>query len=204
MEPPFQEKSTTKRSPPRSKPKNSDLGQRQYLVPDEVKALIESAKQVGRHADRDSTLILICYRHALRVGELIALTWNQFSLDEGRFRVERMKKGNPSVHRLNIDEVNALTNLRQQNPNSEIVFVSERNGALTRRAVHTIIARAARIAGISFPVHTYMLRHSKGYQLGAKGVDTKAIQAYFGHRNIQHTVGYTADQVDKFDGFEED
>jgi type 1 fimbriae regulatory protein FimB/type 1 fimbriae regulatory protein FimE len=202
MEPP--DKSKTKSLPPRAQRKNSDPGKRKYLTPDEVKLLIESTKQVGRHADRDSTLILICYLHALRVGELITLRWDQLSLDEKRFRVERMKRGNPSVHRLNLDEVTALTTLRLQNPNSEIVFVSERNGALTCRAVHTIIARAAKIAGISFPVHTYMLRHSKGYQLGAKGVDTKAIQAYFGHRNIQHTVGYIPDQIDQFDGFEDD
>jgi type 1 fimbriae regulatory protein FimB/type 1 fimbriae regulatory protein FimE len=190
--------------PPRAQRKDRAAGSRRYLAPDEIKLLIEAAKQVGRHSDRDSTLILMCYRHALRVGELIALRWDQLSLEEGRFRVERIKNGNPSIHRLNDDEIAALLKLRKKNPHSEIVFFSERNGALTRRSVHSIIARAAKIAEIPFPVHTFMLRHSKGYQLGAKGVEIKAIQAYFGHRNIQHTVGYTAAQNDQFKGFEDD
>lgn len=204
MEPPSSEKSTRKKLTPPTKPKKSEYGARQYLTPDEIKQLIESAKTVGRHGHRDSTLILICYRHALRVGELIALRWEQISLEEQRIRIERMKKGNPSTHRLESDEVTALTSLREENPQSETVFVSERQGPLTRRAIHSIIARAAKVAKISFPVHPYMLRHAKGFQLGSKGVDTKAIQAYFGHRNIQHTAGYTPDQADQFDGFGEE
>src|SRR5208282_5490888 len=103
MEPP--DKSKIKSLPPRATRKNSDPGARKYLTPEEVILLIESTKQVGRHADRNSTLILICYRHALRVGELITLRWDQLSLEERCFCVERMKRGNPSVHRLILDEI---------------------------------------------------------------------------------------------------
>ncbi|MBP7864118.1 tyrosine-type recombinase/integrase, partial [bacterium] len=53
-------------------------------------------------------------------------------------------------------------------------------------------------------VHPHMLRHGKGYQLASKGIDTRAIQAYFGHKNIQHTVVYTKLDPSRFKGFGRD
>ena len=46
-----------------------------------------------------------------------------------------------------------------------------------------------------------MLRHACGYKLANDGRDTRAIQHYLGHKNIQHTVGYTALASDRFKGF---
>jgi integrase len=37
-----------------------------------------------------------------------------------------------------------------------------------------------------------MLRHACGFALADQGADTRLIQDYLGHRNIQHTVRYTA------------
>jgi type 1 fimbriae regulatory protein FimE len=67
------------------------------------------------------------------------------------------------------------------------VFVSERKAPLTTDAVRKIVSRAGREAGIEFPVHPHMLRHATGYKLANDGQDTRAIQHYLGHRNIQHT-----------------
>ena len=53
-------------------------------------------------------------------------------------------------------------------------------------------------------VHPHMLRHGKGYQLASEGVDTRAIQAYMGHKNIQHTVLYTQLNPKRFKGFGKD
>jgi type 1 fimbriae regulatory protein FimB/type 1 fimbriae regulatory protein FimE len=36
-----------------------------------------------------------------------------------------------------------------------------------------------------------MLRHACGFALANKGHDARALQAYLGHKNIQHTVRYT-------------
>jgi site-specific recombinase XerD len=47
-----------------------------------------------------------------------------------------------------------------------------------------------RTAGIEFPVHPHMLRHATGYKLANDGQDTRAIQHYLGHRNIQHTARF--------------
>ena len=54
-----------------------------------------------------------------------------------------------------------------------------------------MIERAGVEAKIPFPVHAHMLRHACGYALANKGVDTRTLQAYLGHRSIQSTVRYT-------------
>lgn len=166
--------------------------------------MIDAAKSVGRHGLRDALLILIAYRHALRVGELIDLKWEQFDLDSAKFHVNRLKNGDPSVHFLEGDEIRALRKLRRDYEASAFVFASERQGPLSINAVHKIVVRAGEIAGIEFPAHSHMLRHGKGYQLASRGVDTRAIQAYFGHKNIQHTARYTQLDPARFRGFGKD
>ena len=63
---------------------------------------------------------------------------------------------------------------------------------------------ASQEAGLPFPVHPHMLRHACGFYLANKGVDTRSIQHYLGHRNIQHTVRYTELAPHRFDGFWDD
>jgi type 1 fimbriae regulatory protein FimB/type 1 fimbriae regulatory protein FimE len=74
-------------------------------------------------------------------------------------------------------------------------------GPLTADAVRKIIGRAGREAGIEFPVHPHMLRHATGFKLANDGQDTRAIQHYLGHRNIQHTTRYTELASDRFKDF---
>ena len=161
---------------------NREKRSREYLTQDEVKQMIDSAKTAGRHGSRDALIILICSRHGLSVSELIDLRWEQFDLDNGLFHVNRLKNGTPSVHSLEGDEIRALRKLRREYENSAFVFSSERRGPLSVNAIHKIVVRAGQIAAIELSVHPHMLRHGKGYQLAAKGVDTRAIQAYLGHR----------------------
>ena len=84
------------------------------------------------------------------------------------------------------------------------VFCSERQAPLTTDAVRKIVGRAGREAGLPFPVHPHMLRHACGYKLAQEGQDTRAIQDYLGHRNIQHTVRYTQLSPDRFKDFWKD
>lgn len=183
---------------------NKEKRSREYLTQNEVKLMIDSAKTAGRHGSRDALLILICYRHALRVGELIDLKWDQLDLDNGLFHVNRLKNGTPSVHYLEGDEIRALRKLRRNYAESAFVFASERLGPLSVNAVHKIVVRAGQLAGVELSVHPHMLRHGKGYQLAGKGIDTRAIQAYLGHKNIQHTVTYTQLDPTRFKGFGKD
>jgi len=193
-----------KRPGPPPKRPNAEKRSREYLTPAEVKDMVDAAKIVGRHGLRDALLLLIMYRHALRAGELIDLKWEQLDLDTGKFHVNRLKNGDPSVHYLEGDEIRALRKLRREYEGSAFVFASERQGPLSINAVHKIVVRAGEVAGIELAVHAHMLRHGKGFQLASRGVDTRAIQAYFGHKNIQHTVRYTQLDARRFKGFGKD
>jgi len=183
---------------------NLEKRSREYLTVDEVNRMIQAAKGVGRHGNRDALLTLMTYRHALRVGEVTSLLWEQVDLDRGKLYVNRLKNGGPSVHYLGGDEIRALRKLLRDYPASSFVFSSERLGPLTESAVFKIIARAGTEANLKLTVHPHMLRHGKGYQLASEGADTRAIQAYFGHKNIQHTVRYTQLSSKRFKGFQTD
>ena len=71
------------------------------------------------------------------------------------------------------------------------MFTSERGAPLATVGFARMIERAGTEAKLGFEAHPHMLRHACGYALANKGHDTRAMQAYLGHRNIQHTVRYT-------------
>ena len=183
------------------KPKNKDVRTREYLTEKEVDQLMTAAKSLGRHGHRDATMILIAYRHGLRVSELISLRWDQVNLTQGLIHVNRVKNGTASTHPLRGPEIRALRRLQHTSP---YVFVTERKGPLTDSAVRKIITRAGKKAGFPFPAHPHMLRHGCGYKLANDGHDTRAIQHYLGHRNIQHTTIYTELASSRFNHFWKD
>ncbi|WP_218932247.1 tyrosine-type recombinase/integrase [Adhaeretor mobilis] len=177
---------------------------REYLTDKEVDRLIRAASKVGRHRHRDSSIILVAYRHGLRVSELVSLQWNVVELEQGRMHVSRLRDGLPSVHPIRGPEIRALRRLKRDYPGSPYVFVTERKGPLTASAVRKMIARAGEKANFGFRVHPHMLRHATGYKLANDGHDTRAIQQYLGHKNIQHTVRYTQLTAARFKDFWKD
>ena len=189
--------------PPKRIP-NAELRSREYLTPDEIESLMSAARKTGRHGHRDQTLILIGYRHGLRVSELVGLRWEQVDLKAGLLRVNRVKNGTPATHPLRGPELRALRKMAREYPDSPYVFSSERKGPLTGSSVRKIVARAGKKADIPFPVHPHMLRHACGYKLANDGQDTRAIQHYLGHKNIQHTVRYTELSANRFKDFWQD
>ena len=182
------------------RPKNIDVRSREHLTEDEVETLKMAAGNVGRHRHRDRTLILMMYRHGLRVSEAVDLRWDQVDFKAGSIHINRLKNGKPATHYLEGDEMRALRRLRREQSRNPFIFVTERGGPLTRSTVNKLVERAGRLAGIEFPVHPHMLRHACGFYLANKGVDTRTIQDYLGHRSIQHTVVYTALTPQKFKG----
>jgi type 1 fimbriae regulatory protein FimE len=180
---------------------NRERRTREHLTPQEVDKLIKAASRVGRYGHRDATLILIAFRHGLRVSELVALRWDQVDLEQGLLHVSRLKNGVASTHPLRGPELRALRRLRREYGTSPYVFTTERRGAMTDSSVRKIIARAGDEALLGFPVHPHMLRHACGFKLANEGHDTRAIQHYLGHRNIQHTVRYTELSANRFKRF---
>jgi type 1 fimbriae regulatory protein FimE len=100
---------------PRRRP-NAEVRSREYLTEPEVEKLIKAAGKLGRHGHRDSTLILLAYRHALRVSELVALRWDAVDLEQGFLHVARLKNGRPGTHPLAGREIRALRRLRRDQP----------------------------------------------------------------------------------------
>ena len=189
--------------PPRRRP-NRALRTREFLTPDEVERLLAAAGQRGRYGARDRTLLLLMYRHGLRVSEAVSLRWEQVDLKAGLLHVQRLKHGVPSTHPLRGPELRALRQLRRDWPDGAYLFVSERGGPMTSSNVRKLMASAALIARLPFPVHPHMLRHSTGYKLANDGHDTSSLQHYLGHKNIAHTVRYTELAPDRFKGFWKD
>jgi len=168
--------------------------------------MIAAARQAdGRLAERDALLIMIAYRHGLRASELAGLRWDQIDLKAGVFHVARRKNGSPSTHPLRGPELRALRSWkRQQDEMAPYVFPSLRGGPMTNRTIHYVVAKVGKAAGIGFPVHPHMLRHATGFYLANAGQDTRAIQLYLGHKNIQHTVRYTELSPQRFKNFWKD
>jgi integrase len=174
---------------------------RQYLLPKEVELLMAHARKHSRYGHRDSTAILIAYRHGLRASELVGLEWHQIELDQGRLHVRRAKNGVPSVHPLRGDEIRALRRLKRESPQSAFVFLTERGGPMSPVGFHHLIQRLGKAAGMPFVIHPHMLRHACGFALANAGHDTRALQHWLGHKNISNTTIYTAMSPDRFKDF---
>jgi len=70
---------------------------RKYLTAREIEKLMDYARKHSRYGHRDSTMVLVTYRHGLRASEVCDLQWHQVELDQGRMHVRRAKNGTPSV-----------------------------------------------------------------------------------------------------------
>src|SRR5262249_47608567 len=175
--------------PPRRR-KNAELRTREYLTETEVERLMKAAK-ANRYGVRDATMILMAFRHGLRAAELVDLRWEQVELGRNAaLHVRRVKQGVPSVHPLQGNEMRALRELKRST-DSLFVFTSERGAPFTTAGFAKMVERAGIAAKLGFKCHPHMLRHACGYALANKGHDTRALQAYLGHKNIQHTVRYS-------------
>src|SRR6516165_8930278 len=168
---------------------NSKLRAREYLTAAEVERLMNAARK-NRWGHRDATMILVAYRHGLRASELVDLHWDQVDFASGALHVRRLKQGVPSTHPIRGDELRALRSLKKEQSKSAFVFTSERDAPFTAAGFARMIERAGHEAKFGFKAHPHMLRHACGYTLANKGVDTRALQAFLGHKNIQHTVRY--------------
>jgi integrase len=153
--------------------------------------LIDAAKG-NRHGHRDGLMVLIAFRRGLRAVEVCDLRWEQIDFKTAILHVRRVKNGTPASHPLTGREMRALRRHQRESRPSPFVFVSERGAPLTAPGFSRMVERAPVAAGLSIKAHAHMLRHACGYKFANDGVDTRSLQAYLGHRNIQNTTRYTA------------
>ena len=182
---------------------NVDDRPKNFLTEAEIADFLKAARK-GRHGLRNYAMVLLAFRHGLRVSELMNMRMSDIDLDTGRLFVRRLKGSLSTSQPLEGDEIRALRAWLRQRINapccnSPLVFLSER-GPMTRQAFNYICADVGKWAGLNIKVHPHMLRHSCGFALANKGRDTRLIQDYLGHRNITHTQTYTRTAAIRFDG----
>jgi type 1 fimbriae regulatory protein FimB len=152
---------------------------------------------------RDRCLLLLLFRHGLRVSEACGLKLSQVDAVSRVLHVARLKKGLSTTQPLRDDELRAikawLAVRAKMKPDTDAFFISERRKALSRKTVWILMRTYGRQAGLSLDAHPHMLRHACGFVLADQGADTRLIQDYLGHRNIQHTVRYTAANPARFE-----
>lgn len=180
---------------------NSAYRSREHLTETEVEQLM-SAARTNRRGHRDATMILTAYRHGLRASELADLRWEQIDFTTATIHIRRVKNGSPSTQPIQGDELRALRRLqREQTPKSPFVFTSERGGPISADGFAKMVERLSVKAKLDIKGHAHMLRHATGFALANKGHDTRALQGYLGHKNIQHTVRYSELAAGRFKDF---
>jgi site-specific recombinase XerD len=171
---------------------------REHLTEAEMSKLLTALK-ANRHGHRDWLIGLLIYRHGLRVSEACDLRWDDIDLPKRTILVRRLKGSTDSSHYLERDELAGLKRLqREQEPRAAYLFVNERGQPFGRMGIARMIERAGEAAKLPFPVHVHMLRHSTGYALANRGMDTRRLQHFLGHASITNTVKYTAMSPEAF------
>lgn len=170
-----------------------------YLTQDEIKRLLLAAKK-GRHGGRDHLIMLMMYRHGLRVSEAVSLKLSDINLTESRIWVQRLKNGLSVEQPIDGEELRAIKRyMSARHDHLPWLFVSERQQPLTRQSINYLVKAAAQRAGLE-NVHPHTLRHSCGYYLANKGYELRLIQDYLGHKDPKHTVHYTRIAGIRFEG----
>ena len=175
---------------------------RKHLTSREVERLIEAARG-SRNEARDRCLLLLMFRHGLRVSEACGLKLDQVDSESRVLHVTRLKRGLSTTQPLRSDELRAigawLKDRARMKPAGKSFFVSEQRRPLHRSTVNLLLKTYSIAASLPLIAHPHMLRHACGFALADQGADTRLIQDFLGHRNIQHTVKYTATNPARFE-----
>jgi type 1 fimbriae regulatory protein FimB len=179
-----------------------DDSDRKHLTGREVERLIEATRG-SRNEARDCCLLLLMFRHGLRVSEACRMKLDQVNVESRVLHVTRLKGGLSTTQPLRGDELRAvrawLRERARMKPTGKAFFVSEQRKPLHRSTVNLALRKYNSAASLPLLAHPHMLRHACGFALADQGADTRLIQDYLGHRNIQHTVKYTATNPARFE-----
>jgi integrase len=157
---------------------------------DEAKRLVAAAEGEWR------TMILVALRTGMRIGELLALRWEDVDLNAGRITVRRNvvwgyvgtpKSGKPREIPLSNDALAALKSHRHLR--GPLVFCDDGGHMLTEGEVRHPLWRACKRAGLR-QITWHVCRHTFASHLVMRGVPIKAVQELMGHSTILITMRY--------------
>ena len=163
------------------------IDDRKHLTAREVEKLLAATKG-SRNETRDRCLLLLMFRHGLRVSEACGLKLSQVDTESRVLHIARLKAGLSTSHLLRSDELRAIKTWlairAKMKPDTDAFFISERRRPLSRKTAWLMIRDYGEKADLSVEAHPHMLRHACGFALADQGADTRLIQDYLGHRNI--------------------
>lgn len=178
------------------------IAERPHFTNADIDRLL-TATTGSRYEIRDRCLLLLMFRHGLRVSEAVGLTVADVDMASRSIRVNRLQGGIATTHPLRREEICLLkawlVERARMKPRGTTLFVSERRQPLSRKTVWGVVRRYGTVAGLTRLAHPQMLRHGCGYALAAQGVETRLIQQYLGHRYFLHTLKYTAARPIQFE-----
>lgn len=180
------------------------MTKRKFITRTEVNSLLDATQQ-GRYPNRDYCLLLMSFLHGLRVSELTHITIGDIDLVQKVIYIRRLKGGLSTIQPIIPEEFKAIEQwLADRNSmktsDSDWLFLSQKGTKISRYQIYRLLEQYGKIAGLPIKMHPHMLRHACGYALADLGRDTRLIQDYLGHRNIAHTVIYTASNEKRFSG----
>lgn len=193
-------------SPLFRKPTQKERGCPKFLTENQVNHLIQVAQNNGakRVRKRNTLLLMMLFRHGLRRNEARYLRWDQINIEDSQLHVTRLKNGKMSVHPIHERELRMIKSHRKDCKSKKYVFCTFQGNLLSETAIRLILNMVGSYSNITYRIHPHMFRHACGYYLANKGIDTRAIQEYLGHRDITKTVIYTEMAPHRFDNFWKD
>ena len=177
---------------------------RKYLTEQEINRVL-SVSCVDKNDVRNKLIMLMCFIHGFRVSEVCNVKLSDLDIEGRVIQIHRLKNGFSTIHPLTKKECEQISLWLSErhsliHSTNEWLFVSRKGDKLSRQNVYCIVRNYGKRAGLPLEIHPHMFRHSCGYALANKGVDTRLIQDYLGHKNIAHTVIYTASNSERFTG----
>lgn len=173
--------------------------ERNFITVEELEILIKASAKT-RYPLRNKAIIQTMFWHGLRVSELCRLKNSDLDVKTGRLIVNRLKSSLPTTHPIRPEVLRTLKRyLKNRDSSLRTLFINERGDQFDRSSINYLLKMLSKKAGLSFSVNPHMLRHGCGYALANMGHDTRLIQDFLGHKNIQHTVIYTRTSAKRFE-----
>jgi len=154
------------------------------LSKEEIESLISATKNINHRL-----IIQIGYSAGLRVSEIINLKWQDIDFDRNLIHLKKAKGKKDRIVMLSLKVKDGLINLTSNKQGN--IFLTNRNGKYTQRAIQKIIENAAMKAGIRKKITPHTLRHSFATHLLENGTDIRYIRDLLGHSDINTTLIYT-------------